>query len=206
MNFVPVYLICFVIFVLWMFYEQHKSQNKEKKAHDAFWERERKANHTRKKDISHLPVLHVKETELPTIHTENESVLYYIDHIQKIIKHPMLDLSEYSNTDLKLAYGVGNFKVLCEYDENFNHFLLALTNLARACSDAGLYHEAEQTLLLAFHYGSQKMADYTSLADVYLHMEKPERINDLICQVKDGNLPRKEALIQALEQKITEYR
>lgn len=108
------------------------------------------------KDISHLPILHVEESELPVITTENESVLYYIDHIRKIIKSPMLDLSEYSNTDLKLAYGVGNFKVLCEYDENFNHFLLALTNLARACTEAGLYSEAEQTFLLAFHYGSQK--------------------------------------------------
>lgn len=129
MNFIPVFLICFVIFVLWMFYEQRKSQNKDKEASDAFWERERMANQTRKKDISHLPILHVEESELPVFTTENESVLYYIDHIRKIIKSPMLDLSEYSNTDLKLAYGVGNFKVLCEYDENFNHFLLALTNL-----------------------------------------------------------------------------
>ena len=171
MNFILVFLICFVIFVLWMFYEQRKSQNKDKEASDAFWERERMANQTRKKDISHLPILHVEESELPVITTENESVLYYIDHIRKIIKSPMLDLSEYSNTDLKLAYGVGNFKVLCEYDENFNHFLLALTNLARACTEAGLYSEAEQTFLLAFHYGSQKMTDYTSLADIYLHLE-----------------------------------
>ena len=118
----------------------------------------------------------------------------------------MLDLSEYSNTDLKLAYGVGNFKVLCEYDENFNHFLLALTNLARACTEAGLYSEAEQTFLLAFHYGSQKMADYTSLADIYLHLEKPEKISALIRNVKDGPLPHKEALIQALEQKLMAYR
>ena len=126
MNFIPVFLICFVIFVLWMFYEQRKSQNKDKEASDAFWERERMANQTRKKDISHLPILHVEESELPVFTTENESVLYYIDHIRKIIKSPMLDLSEYSNTDLKLAYGVGNFKVLCEYDENFNH--LPFTN------------------------------------------------------------------------------
>ena len=106
MNFIPVFLICFVIFVLWMFYEQRKSQNKDKEASDAFWERERMANQTRKKDISHLPILHVEESELPVFTTENESVLYYIDHIRKIIKSPMLDLSEYSNTDLKLAYGV----------------------------------------------------------------------------------------------------
>ena len=118
----------------------------------------------------------------------------------------MLDLSEYSNTDLKLAYGVGNFKVLCEYDENFNHFLLALTNLARACTEAGLYSEAEQTFLLAFHYGSQKMTDYTSLADIYLHLEEPEKISALIRNVEDGSLPHKEALIQALEQKLMTYR
>lgn len=206
MNFILVFLICFVIFVLWMFYEQRKSQNKDKEASDAFWERERMANQTRKKDISHLPILHVEESELPLITTENESVLYYIDHIRKIIKSPMLDLSEYSNTDLKLAYGVGNFKVLCEYDENFNHFLLALTNLARACTEAGLYSEAEQTFLLAFHYGSQKMTDYTSLADIYLHLEEPEKISALIRNVKDGSLPHKEALIQALEQKLMAYR
>lgn len=206
MNFIPVFLICFVIFVLWMFYEQRKSQNKDKEASDAFWERERMANQTRKKDISHLPILHVEESELPLITTENESVLYYIDHIRKIIKSPMLDLSEYSNTDLKLAYGVGNFKVLCEYDENFNHFLLALTNLARACTEAGLYSEAEQTFLLAFHYGSQKMTDYTSLADIYLHLEEPEKISALIRNVEDGPLPHKEALIQALEQKLMAYR
>ena len=172
MNFILVFLICFVIFVLWMFYEQRKSQNKDKEASDAFWERERMANQTRKKDISHLPILHVEESELPVITTENESVLYYIDHIRKIIKSPML----------------------------------ALTNLARACTEAGLYSEAEQTFLLAFHYGSQKMTDYTSLADIYLHLEEPEKISALIRNVEDGSLPHKEALIQALEQKLMAYR
>lgn len=163
------------------------------------------ANQTRKKDISHLPILHVEESELPLITTENESVLYYIDHIRKIIKSPMLDLSEYSNTDLKLAYGVGNFKVLANMMKILT-FSPRMTNLARACTEAGLYSEAEQTFLLAFHYGSQKMTDYTSLADIYLHLEEPEKISALIRNVEDGPLPHKEALIQALEQKLMAYR
>ena len=75
MNFILVFLICFVIFVLWMFYEQRKSQNKDKEASDAFWERERMANQTRKKDISHLPILHVEESELPLI-TTVRTILY----------------------------------------------------------------------------------------------------------------------------------
>lgn len=55
MNFILVFLICFVIFVLWMFYEQRKSQNKDKEASDAFWERERMANQTRKKIFPIFP-------------------------------------------------------------------------------------------------------------------------------------------------------
>ena len=81
-----------------------------------------------------------------------------------------------------------------------------MTNLARACTEAGLYSEAEQTFLLAFHYGSQKMTDYTSLADIYLHLEEPEKISALIRNVEDGPLSHKEALIQALEQKLMAYR
>lgn len=205
MNFVPVYLICFLIFIIWLFYEQRKTQKQEKKASDEFWAREAEANNTRKKDISHLPLLCVKESELPRIHTENESVLYYIDHIREIIKTPMIDLSEYSNTDLKLAYGVGNFKLLSEYDENFSNFLLALTNLARACTEAGLLPEAESAYRLAFHYGSQKVADYVGLAQVCLQMEQPERVAELIQEVEHSAHPRKDSIIRSLQEVLINY-
>ena len=206
MKYIAIYLVCFLIFIGWLLYEQRKSRKVAEQESKDFWAREQEANQTRKKDISNLPLLHVSEEEIPVADTDNDSVLYYVGQVKEIIKNPMMDFSDYTNTDLKLAYGVGNFKVLCEYDENFNHFLLALTNLARACTEAGLYSEAEQTFLLAFHYGSQKMTDYTSLADVYLHLEEPEKISALIRNVKDGSLPHKEALIQALEQKLMAYR
>ena len=206
MKYIAIYLVCFLIFIGWLLYEQRKSRKVAEQESKDFWAREQEANQTRKKDISNLPLLHVSEEEIPVADTDNDSVLYYVGQVKEIIKNPMMDFSDYTNTDLKLAYGVGNFKVLCEYDENFNHFLLALTNLARACTEAGLYSEAEQTFLLAFHYGSQKMTDYTSLADIYLHLEEPEKISALIRNVEDGPLPHKEALIQALEQKLMAYR
>lgn len=40
----------------------------------------------------------------------------------------MMDFSDYTNTDLKLAYGVGNFKTISEYDETFHEFLIALAS------------------------------------------------------------------------------
>lgn len=200
MNFIPVYLICFLIFIVWLFYEQRKSQKQDQKNSDEFWAREAEANRTRKKDISQLPLLHVQESEIPLAKTENASVLYYIDHIRDLIKTPMIDLSEFSNTDLKLAYGVGNFKQLSEYDENFNHFLLALSNLALSYTEAGFLPEAQDTYRLAFYYGSRKVSDYTGLADVYLRMGQPEHISELIQEVEAGNHPRKDSVIQALRE------
>lgn len=205
MNFIPVYLICFLIFIVWLFYEQRKSENQDKKNSEDFWAREAEANRTRKKDISQLPLLHVQESEIPLAETENESILYYIGHIRNLIKTPMIDLSEFSNTDLKLAYGVGNFKQLSEYDENFNHFLLALSNLALSYTEAGFLSEAQDTYRLAFYYGSQKVSDYTGLADVYLRMEQPERITALIQEVENGAHPRKESVIQALQEVLMRY-
>lgn len=205
MNFVPVYLICFLIFIVWLFYEQHKNQKQEKKISDDFWAREAEANRTRKKDISKLPLLLVEESKIPIASTENESVLYYIDHIRTLIKSPMADLSEYSNTDLKLAYGVGNFKLLSEYDENFNNFLQALTDLARSYAENGFLAEAQETYRLAFYYGSRNICDYTGLAGIYLKMDQPERINELIREVEAGEHPHKASIVQALQEVLTHY-
>lgn len=205
MNFIPIYFICFLIFIAWLFYEQNKNQKKEKKISDDFWAREAEANRTRKKDISDLPLLHVQESEIPIANTENESVLYYIDHIRDLIKSPLIDLSEFSNTDLKLAYGVGNFKLLSEYDENFNNFLQLLTNLAHSYAENGFLPEARDTYRLAFHYGSRKVSDYTGLAYVYLQMDQPELVNDLIQELEAGSHPHKSSIIQAIQEVLMSY-
>ncbi len=206
MNNIPIFLICFLIFIFWLSHAQRKAQNQDNKASEDFWARETKANSTRKKDISQLPLLHVKESEIPAPHTENESVLHYIGHIRELIKDPMIDLSEYSNTDLKLAYGVGNFKLLSEYDENFANFLSCLSELAHACMVAGLPNDAEYTYRLALHYGSQKTDDYIGLARVYLSMGQPERIRELIREVESGAHPHKASVVEELQHFLTQDR
>lgn len=205
MKYMVIYLGCFFIFLLWLFYEQKKRQKQAKTASDNFWAKEEEANRTRKKDISHLPLIHVEESELPCIDTEDESVLYYIGQLKKIIKMPMMDLSEYTNTDLKLAYGVGNFKTLSDYDETFHNFLTDLSCLGRACSHAGLYDDAIQAYELAFHYGSAKLSDYEDLAGVYLAMDEPAKVSELIQKVEAGTHPRKFSISASLKQKLATY-
>jgi hypothetical protein len=203
---VIVFMICFCIFSAWLFYEQRKSQKSDEQASRDFWEREERANNTRNKDISTLPLLHVEETELPASKTDNEDIDYYVKRLHDNIKQPMMDLSSYSNTDLKLAYGVGNFKTLSEYDENYNTFLLDLTNLARAYFRAECYKEAIQTLRLAISYGSRKTTDYTWLAKSYLALDEPEQVSALITEISHSEHPRKSSVIHELQNILKSYR
>lgn len=200
-----VFLFCTLVFVAWLAYEQRKAQKMSKKASQEFWAREEEANRTRKKDISHIPLLTVEESEIPAASTTEESVQYYIGQLRQNIQNPMADLSEYSNTDLKLAYGVGNFKVLSEYDENFNIFLINLSNLARAYTRSGFFAEARDTYRLALNYGSQKVSDYAELAECYLRLDQPENISRLIAEVESGNHPRKKAVIEELRRVLASY-
>lgn len=205
MRFMITYLIIFFIFCAWLFYEQRKSSKKTRKQSEEFWERENKANHTRNKDISDLPIFHLQEEDIPIIDSNDSSVQYYIEQLKNYTQLPLIDLSKYSNTDLKLAYGVGNFKLLSDYEENFNNLFIIFTNLARSCDKVGLYDDALKVYRLSIKYGSVRASDYEEMARVFLHKDDPEALRSLITEVKEGDLPRKENIINSLKNILLEY-
>ncbi len=206
MKFILIYLVCFCIFCAWLFYEQRKSQRQQKKASDDFWARETLANSTRKKDISDLPLVRVEEKEIPFVETQEESIINYIGQLRQIIQEPMLDLSDYSNTDLKLAYGVANFKTLSEYDENFNTFLVTLTNLARSFERNGYHEQAKDTYLMALRHGSRRAGDYEELAKIWLELGRREEVTALKRRLEESGHPRRTGIISKLDQILADHR
>ena len=117
-----------------------------------------------------------------------------------------MDFSDYTNTDLKLAYGVGNFKTISEYDETFHEFLIALGSLARSYEKADLLDYAIRTYLLAISYGTRQVADYEALARIYLRKDQPEKIQELLDMIKSSDFPHKDNLETALRNVIFSYR
>ncbi len=206
MKFILIYFVCFCIFCAWLFYEQRKSQRLQKKASDDFWAREALANSTRKKDLSDLPLIRVEEKEIPFIETQEESIITYIGQLRQIIQEPMADLSDYSNTDLKLAYGVANFKTLSEYDENFNTFLVTLTNLARSYERNGYHEQARDTYLTALRHGSRRAGDYEELAKVWLELGRRDEVKALIRRLEESGHPRRDGIISKLDQVLADHR
>jgi tetratricopeptide (TPR) repeat protein len=195
----PSLFVCFLIFIAWMHYEKHKATKKEQQESEKFWQREEEANHSKNKDISHLPMLEPDSARIPMPQTDDENVCYYQKRVSNTVTLPMMNLSQYTNTDLKLAYGVGNFKTLSDYDENFNLFLMDLSNLAKAYRTCGLLDEAATVYCLCLEYGSDKATDYQALAGIYKELGKTDKLRDLIRRIQDSEHPRRESIAAALE-------
>ena len=206
---IPVVIIIFVIFIAWTQYEMKKSSKEARKAEDAFWAREEQANFAPKQDISDLPLLHFEESVIPLppdgTFTPEDDITTYIKELQALLREPMIDLSEYTNTDLKLAYGVANFTTLSGYDDNYNSFLLLMTNLARGYERREMYELAARTYRSALSCGSLKLTDYTGLAKVYLAMDKPEKVSELIEEVESSENPRSGGIVEALKRELAKY-
>lgn len=132
MHFIlPYFIIILVVIQLYI----KKSDTSQKNNIKKFWEREQKANATRKKDISTLKyiewdtTLPVKEnnTLLSDILKNNPKADSAYNKIISVKDKNIINLTEYSNTDLKLKYGVANLEALTEYEDNYT---LLIKNLA----------------------------------------------------------------------------
>ncbi len=206
---IPVFIIIFVIFIAWTQYEMKKSSKAAAKKEEEFWAREEQANFAPKQDISDLPLLHFEESVIPLppdgAFTPEDDISTYIKELKSILREPMIDLSEYTNTDLKLAYGVANFTTLSGYDDNYNSFLLLLTNLARGYERREMYDLSAAAYRSALECGSLKLTDYTGLAKAYIGMDAPEKVTELIDEVEASENPHSGGIIEALKRELAKY-
>ena len=164
---VPIFLIAFILFTALLAVKRKKSTEAQENANEAFLERERMANATRKKDISALPYLSFSTDTLPVGEFADDE-LYSCEN-----------LSMYTNTDLKLMYGPANLADLSSYDENYH--LLTTTLLAYARREVELDRiDAAVTILeYAMSLALDVSQIYLLLAELYQKQNTPEKIQDI---------------------------
>lgn len=151
------FTLCLVLIWVGVFYVKRQNvTHQEEKESKAFWERESKANSTRKQDLTGLPYIHLDLEKLPMdtssrcLSILSDSQVYelkrYESKIQKLASEKIVNLSMYSNTDLKLKYGAANLPVLMEYDQNYLTLLQTLSGWGSCLADCSMEKEAIQVL------------------------------------------------------------
>ena len=138
------FLAIFVVFCLILAYYIRKSDAAQQKVQDDFWEKERRSNTVRKKDISKLDYITIPLDKIPVkLCTSTEAKLF------SLAEKPMLNFVGMSNTDLKLAYGTANLEILTEYENNFLDFVALLPDYINELIEAGELETAQMLLEFA---------------------------------------------------------
>ena len=166
---IPIFAIV-LVFVVWLNLKLSQTGKRDDDIKRAFWERENKANSTRRQSLDALLYIHVPGDLLPDdvylpgfpAYEAARRILSLTEQDAKIV-----NLTGYTNTDLKLEYGPANLPSLMEYDANYTTLVTGLQDIGKALWEAGRYPEACRVLEFSLSTGTDITACYRLLIDLY---------------------------------------
>lgn len=194
------FLISFImlfIFISNLLYRRANRQNTEKR--EAFWEKEHRANLTRKKDISQLDFIEIPVDELPFPETGNDEIRAVQERLLSLVQKKIVNFTGISNTDLKLTYGAANITFLMEYDNNYIELVRTLYRYGKLLYDNHYVKEAAQILEYGIAVHTDVSANYTLLAQIYKEENAKERIEFVISAAESLESLTKKALLAELD-------
>lgn len=119
--FIATILLCFVIARSAAAYNKSNKKDDQK-----FWSRESEANSVRKKDISNLDYIRIPVESLPMDVLSRTATDNVCQRLYDLADKKILNLSSYTNTDLKMMYGPANLDELSLCDEHFTELIRLL--------------------------------------------------------------------------------
>lgn len=195
---IPFFFFLIIILVLWIQYQKRHTERSAKETREAFWEKEQRANLTRKKDISNLDYITVPVDSLPFPETGKQEVTDLQNFLLKLSTQKIVNFTGISNTDLKLMYGAPNIDLLMEFDKNYLELVRSLYRYGKYLYELGYTEEARTVLEYGLSVGTDVSANYTLLATIYKEENAKERIDFVISQAEKLTSLTKKALLANL--------
>lgn len=147
----------------------------------SFWARELEANNVRRKSLDNLEYITIPIDSLPldTL-PEDANIQDFIATIKMLSEKTIVNLTGYTNTDLKLEYGTANINLLTEYDQNYTLMASTLQRWADALYAQGYKDEAVTIMEFALSTRTDTSHTYYLLAEYYRDHQQPEKIQHLL--------------------------
>lgn len=190
---IPFFTIFAVLFIIVFTIGSRKNTAEQEKVQEAYWQREREANLVRKQDLDGLDYINIPLQDFPMdLHADCETTL------RELSEKKIVNLTGYSNTDLKLEYGVANLETLSRYDSNFATLVAALAEYSRLLLEADRAGEAQKVLEYAVSVQADSIYIYTTLAKIYHNAGEDEKIADLISSAEGLKSISKNTILEDL--------
>ncbi len=158
----------FIVFIILVSYEIAKSRRTTAEKESSFWEKENRANSTRRKSLDDLNYIRVPLEDLPMdTMADDETVSECHQTMHHLAQSPIVNFTGISNTDLKLRYGAPNIELLMGYDQNYTTLVRTLQKWAEKLHEAGHTAQAKQVLEFAVSTDTDVSNTYKLLAAIY---------------------------------------
>lgn len=166
-----------------------------------FWEREVRANSTRRKPLDDLDYIRLSPEDFPmTLLNDIPKADDYKHIIQSLSELPIVNFTGISNTELKLRYGAPNIDLLISYDQNYTLLVRTLQQWAQLLYDAGYVNEARRMLEFSVSTGSDVSATYRLLCQIYNEQNTPEKIGELYPVAEMLNSAMQKTIVRILQE------
>jgi hypothetical protein len=174
---------------------QERSIDKE------YWDKERRANFTRRKPLDGLNYITIPD-ELLSIKPQNsdEEIEEYLKDLKELSTEKIVNLTGYTNTDLKLEYGTANITILGDYDIHYTNMVTLLQKLADKLHEYGEDTLAVQVLEFAVETGTDVSKSYYLLAKLYKEAHTPEKIEWLITKAENIKSLLRDSILENLRE------
>lgn len=187
-----------IVFVLWLAYEIRKAKRKNDKFVKEFWKKEDEANSTRRKSLADLEMISIPLEKLSIPDNATESMKDCYETLRLLSERKITNLSDYTNTELKLKYGAPNFPLLSEWDENFTTMVQTLQRIAVELYKSNNLDLAEEYLSFAMECKTDVSQSYYLLADIYEKRGEPDRIVELELLAENLSSVMKNSILENL--------
>lgn len=199
------FLGAFILFTIIISYNIKKQARREKRNEKNFWARESQANSVRRKPLDGLRYIHIPLEQFPThLLNDNSTVLECIEILETLTSQKIVNLTGWSNTDLKLEYGAANITLLSEYDQNYTLLVRTLQKWADELIAAGYGKEASVIMEFAVSTNTDVSNTYYRLADYWISQGEGSRIEQLIHTAEGLRSSNRNAILRHLREKRTQ--
>ncbi|MDF2821551.1 MAG: hypothetical protein K0R15_1992 [Clostridiales bacterium] len=194
----PYILIGFIILTVLALVKSKKAASMNSSASEAFWEKENKANTTRKKELTDLDYILFDYKNLPIIENNDTGIVRYLSVLSELSNSKILNLHGKTNTDLKLEYGYNNLQYLMNCEGNYIKLIQVLHQLGKRLQVLELTTEATAVFELEVFYSSDISETYRTLALIYSNRGDTSKITELSNKVSTLNSIKKDKIIEIL--------
>ena len=198
------FIIIAALALIFMMYVKY-TYRRDNQSTEKFLERESLANSTRKQPLDDISYITVPVDTLPFLEDASDEIAKYQQTIRELSDKKIANLSDMTNTDLKLKYGAANLPILTEYDNNYSLLTDTISKWGLALMESGHEEEAVTVLEYGIKCNTDIRSNYLVLADYYASQGDVRKIRTLRTRalllhtlIKDSIISRLDDLLSGL--------